>query len=253
MLRDRDRFRNSVIWLCKVFNAVFAERTAFRIQHTAFFFDKILNTFQNGNIPRRSTVVIANERYTAVCIGPDDADSTAFIRVQRKQTVVFQQHTGFQGGFVSKADMLRALDSRIGNTIIFVVSFSECAEHKTRGEKPDGTAGDILFGNHPKRIGVHDVLISTATVEVAACLQSLGDRLRFICCDMMIFVEVPDGPAVRDKIPSEAPFVAELVHQKFACTADLTVCAVIGAHNGLNACIYKFSESREIGFLQIFC
>ena len=148
--------------------------------------------------------------------------------------------------------MLCALDDSIRNIPVFVLFPAECAEQKTCGKEPDGAAGDVLFGDHPERVGVHDVPVGTAAVEVTAGLQRFSDGFRFVCRDVVILVKVPYCPAVGNKMPFESPFPAELVHQKFACAADLTVCAVIGAHNSLNTCIHKRSESREIGFLQIF-
>ena len=197
-------------------------------------------------------MVIADERDTAVCIRADHADYATSVRIQRKQSAVFQKHTGFQRSFVCKLQMFRTLDGCVRNTVVSAVFISERTEQITGGEEPDSAAGDVLFSDHSERIGVHDMLISTAAVEITSGLQGFGNRFRFVFCDMMILMKILDSPAVRDKVPFEAPFAAQLSHQEVACAAGFSVCAVIGAHNSFHVCSDKGPESRKIGFLQIF-
>ena len=168
-------FGNPVIRFGEVLDTVAVQSTSFGVKNTAFLTGKILNAFQHRDIAGRRSVIVPYQGNAAVGIRSDDAHGTAAFRIQRKQAVVLQQHAGLQGGLLCQIEMLFALYCRVGNIVIFASLVSEDTEQVARGEQADSTAGDVLFRNHPKLVGMHDMLVGAAAVQVAPGFQRLGD------------------------------------------------------------------------------
>ena len=96
------------------------------------------------------------------------------------------------------------------------------------------------------------MLIGAAAVEIAAGLERLGHGLRGLGRDLVVFMEVPDRPAVRDEVALEAPLAAQLAHQRAARAAGLAVRAVVGAHHGLDLrLLHERAEGGQIGLLHV--
>ena len=120
-------------------------------------------------------MIIADQRNPAVCIRPDNAQRAASLRIKRKKPVVLQQYAGFKCSPMGKGEMISAGDGRIGDGVIFAALITENAEHISCCEEPDCTACDVLFRNHAELIGMHNMLIGAAAVEVASGFQSFCD------------------------------------------------------------------------------
>ena len=146
---------------------------------------------------------------------------------------------------------LGAFDQPIGKGIVFAALFAQHAQQEPGRKQPHGGARDLLFGDHAQLQGAQDMLIGAAAIEVAAQFQRQLNGLRRRGGHTMVFVEVPDRPAVGNEVPLKAPFPAKLSHKIGARTAGLPVESVVGAHDGLHALVHQGAECWEIGFLQI--
>ena len=148
--------------------------------------------------------------------------------------------------------MLVTFDSGVRDLVVLAALVTEGAQQIARGKQAHGATGDILLRDHARLKGIHDVLVGTAAIEIAARLQRFGDRLDRYGGNLVVFVEVPDRPAVRNKMSLKAPVAAKLFHQHVACAAGLTVCTVIRAHYRLYpGFLYKGLERGEIGLFEI--
>ena len=64
--------------------------------------------------------------------------------------------------------MIPAFDNRVGDRIVLAPFIPEDSEQIARGKQADGTAGDIFLRDHAEFIGMHDMLIGAAAVQIAA-------------------------------------------------------------------------------------
>ena len=148
--------------------------------------------------------------------------------------------------------VFRAFHHGIRDRVVLAAYFSEGTQQKTRCEQTDSAAGNVLFGDHAQCVRVHNMLISAAAVQVTAGFQRHGDRLLRRSRHLVVLVEVPDRPAVRNKMSLKAPFAAEFFHQHTICTAGLSVHAVVSSHHRFDAGIlHQRLKSREIGLFHV--
>ena len=197
-------------------------------------------------------MVVADETAAAVGVRADDGDRLAARGIEGQQPVVFEQHTGAQRRVVRKLQVLAALDRLVGDCVVFAALAAEDAQQKAGREHADRAAADVLLRDQAALEGGKDVLIGAAAVEIAAGLERLGDGLRGLSRDLVVFMEVPDRPAVRDEVALEAPLAAQLAHQRVAGAAGLAVRAVVGAHHGLDLrLLHERAEGGQIGLLHV--
>ena len=146
--------------------------------------------------------------------------------------------------------MLRGLDLGDGDAV--VLASVHQAQEVSGGEEPDGAFTDDGLGDHALFVSLHHEPIGAAAVEVAPRVQRQGDAFLRAGGDLVVLVEVPDGPAVGDVVALEAPSAPEgLPHEHVAGAAGFAVGAVVGAHDCFHAGIDKCFECREICLIQV--
>ena len=148
--------------------------------------------------------------------------------------------------------VLFTLHFRERNRIIRRLLLIKQAEQIACGKQSHTGLGDQGFVDHTVLHRIHDLLVSTAAVDVTAVLQR--QLHGFLRCrgDFVIFMEIADCPAVGDKMSPEAPFCPQNVLQRRARAAYFAVGAVIGTHDGLDVCFFDAGlKSRQIGFFHI--
>ena len=148
--------------------------------------------------------------------------------------------------------VFRTLDHRVRDRIIFASLFSQSTQQEPGSKQSHTGAGNIFLTDPSQFKSMHDMLISTATVEITSGLQCLGDRIHRSFGDVVIFMKIADCPAVRDKMSFKSPLSTQFFHQKITGTAGLAVRTVVSAHNSLYAGLFhQCPESRQVGFFHI--
>ena len=90
-------------------------------------------------------MVIPNQRYTRICIWADYTQSAAGFAAEREDPVVLQQYTTLQCCPVGQSKVLAALDSRVGDRVIFAALFPQNSKEEPCSKQAHSAAGDVLF------------------------------------------------------------------------------------------------------------
>ncbi len=109
-----------------------------------------------------------------------------------------------------------------------------------------------LFGEQALLYRIHHELIGAAAVHVAAVLHGKRRRFDGTGGDLVVLVEVPHRPAVRDHVAVEAPLLPEDIHQQqLAAAARLVEGPVVGPHHRLDPGFHQSPERGQVGFPQV--
>ena len=197
-------------------------------------------------------MIISNQRLPAVCIRPDHANGPTRRRIKRQDTVVFKKYHRLPGELLRYLQMLLTLHFFIGN--IVVLTPVKQPEKISRGERAHGCLRDLLLRHKSLLQCFQQIQIGHAAVDIAAALQSKRRRLLHGVRHHMPLVKVLDGPAVRHEMPLKSPLAAQnILHQRLAAAAWLSVGTVVGAHHSLHpGLLHTGLEGRQIGFRHIF-
>ena len=198
-------------------------------------------------------MIIADQGHPAVGVGTHHADGAEFLFVQRQDAVVFQQDDALFRRLNGSGNVLPALHGAVGNGIKLGFLAVHNAQQIPGSEQPDGSLTDILFRNQLLGQGGEQAAIGAAAVQVGAGLQGGGAGLGGSIGEMVIFVEIPDGPAVGNHMTLEAPFVPQIfLKQLRAAAAGIAVDCVVGAHDGLHiGFLHRRFKGGQVGFLHV--
>ena len=205
------------------------------------------------DITAARAVVIAFQGRNTVGVGTDHGDRPDFRGIQRKDSVVIQQHHAFFRSLQSQFIMLIRVGGSHGNAVVFTVVIEQ-AQEAARCKETDAGGGNLFFRNKPLPEGFYHMQVSVSAVQVTAVFEGERSALRRSIRNLMVDMEITDGPAVADNMPLKSPFFAERFLQQCLTSAGwLPVHPVVGAHNGLDfRFLHGRFKRREICFGHVF-
>ena len=194
-------------------------------------------------------MVISYQSATAVRIGADYADCPDILFFQRKDAVILQKHKALCRGTGGCLHMLRAFQPVISNPVI--PGLIKQSQQKPGGKQPFRRLSDFLLRHQSVLAGFQQVQIGIAAVDITAILQCHSCRFLRRVRHHMMFMKVPDCPAVRDIVPLKAPlFPQDILYQGSAAAAGFPIGPVIGAHHRFHIRFFhQFFKSGKIGFV----
>ena len=197
-------------------------------------------------------MIVGDQWPFTVCVWANYSKGVQRFR-QRKYPVVFQQNQRLFRCTNRLCAVFPAGDLIIGNLIIFAV-VRQKAQPQPCPKRMDRAPGDILLSHKPGLIGLHDLMIQTAAVDIAAGFQRKRHRLQRIFRHLVVFMKILNRPAVRSIISAESPFPPQdLLDQRFAAATWLAVHTVIRTHDALDApLLHAFLKRVKVCFPQIF-
>ena len=204
---------------------------------------------EEGHIAGTGPVVVALQGRNAVGVRADDGNCPDLCGIQRQGPVVFQQHHALFRRLQGQGIVFIRIGVGNRDAVVFAV-FIEKPQQETCREKSFAGRRDHLLRHQSLLQGLEHVEISVPAVQVAAVFQGQGGaflgRVRYL----VVFVEIPNGPAVADHMAPEPPLFTQGLFQKgFASAGGFAVHAVVGAHDGFHFSVFDgFLESGQIGF-----
>ena len=226
---------------------------ALRIEHPYLLAQLVLNALQNGGVTAGGAMVVADEGHPAVRVGANHRNGSELALVQRQDAVVFQQHTALLRRLPGGCQVLPAFNDAVGNFIEVGVLALHNAQQIPGGEQPDGGLADVFLRHQPLVQSGDQAAIGTAAVQVTAGFQRHGGGLSRGIGYMVVFVEVPDCPAVGHHMALEPPLLPKNILQQLgASIAGSAVDGVVGTHDGLHVrFLNRRFKGRQVGVLHI--
>ena len=253
--RIHGSFRQPVIRLGEIGCSVFEKVASEAVKNT----DPMLccigaKSAEERDIAAAGSVVVAFQRHDAVRVGTDYRDRPDLLRVQRKRTVVLQQHHALFCGLQRKAIMIIRIRIRYRDPVVLTVVCKH-TEQEARGEKAFTGQCDLILGHQTFLDRFHHMQVRISAVQIAAVFDRERGAFRRCRRYLMVLMEITDRPAVTDDMPLESPFLPQrLFQQRLASAGRFSVYTVVCAHNRFDFCFPDgYFKRRKVGLVHILC
>ena len=189
-----------------------------------------------------------------VRVRTDHRNAVNLFLLQRQQTVILQKDHALSCSPTGQANVSRGIDVFQIQVIIFRLLSGHDSQQEACCKDTHRCGPDCFFINFSFIKSLLQALpVCGACIEVTAVLQSRCGGLFCIRCQMMPGMDIFQGLKVRNEMSLKPPFFPQNALQKRTGAAGFSVHAVVCPHDRLYVRLSdEFSESRQVGFRQVF-